>query len=101
MAFIMVTGTYPPTKQKELNKIYGAANKPAYPASVKKMYNWVAQVTAGMYKVYAVYKCPDDKVMDALAGLTKRYNFYAQIDGYKYAIELLVDAEEAIKMMAE
>ena len=101
MALIMVTGTYPPTKQKELNKTYGAANKPAYPAGVKKMYNWVAQVTTGDYKIYAVYKCPDDKVMESLGGLTKRYNFYAQIDGYKFSIELLAEAEEAVKLMAE
>jgi hypothetical protein len=39
--------------------------------------------------------------LEALAGLTKRYNFYAQIDGYKFAIEILAEAEEAIKMMAE
>ncbi|MBN2152715.1 MAG: hypothetical protein JW839_14785 [Candidatus Lokiarchaeota archaeon] len=101
MALIMVTGTYPPTKQKDLNKIYVAENKPAYPASVKKAHNWVAQVTNGLYKVYAVYKCPDDKVLEALAGLTKRYNFYAQVDGYKFSIELLAEAEEAIRMMAE
>ena len=97
----MITGTYPPNKQKELNKIYGAANKPAYPPSVKKLYNWVAQVTNGCYKVYAVYKCPDDKVIESIAGLTKRYNFYAQVDGYEFTIELLFEAEEAIKMMAD
>ncbi len=100
MALIVVTGKVPPTKMKELFKINMDPKKPAYPAFVKKVHNWGAQVTDDYYKIYAVYQCPDDKVMEALAAITKHYNFYAQVDGYRYRIELIVEAEEAIKTMA-
>ncbi len=97
MALIMVTGKYPPTKTKELFKATTDPKKPAYPAFVKKVHNWAAQVTDEHYKLYAVYQCPDEKVMEALAALSKRYNFYAQVEGYRYRMELLVEAEQAIK----
>ncbi len=99
MALIMMTGKYPPTKLKELFKANVDPKKPAYPAFVKKVHNWGAQVTDEYYKNYAVYQCPDDKIMEAVAALTKRYNFYAQVEGYRYRMELLVEAEQAMKDM--
>ncbi len=99
MALIMVTGKFPPTKMKELFKANVDPKKPAYPASVKKIHNWGAQVTDEYYKIYSVYQCPDEKLMEALAGITKRYNFYAQIDGYRFRVEVLAEAEEGMKNM--
>ncbi len=95
----MVTGTYPPHKAKELLKVNVDPKKPTYPAGVKKVHNWAAQVTGGLYKIYAVYQCPDDKVLESMGGITKRYNFYAQVEGYRFSIELLAEAEEAMKML--
>ncbi|HME53448.1 MAG TPA: hypothetical protein VKM55_14585 [Candidatus Lokiarchaeia archaeon] len=99
MALIMVTGTYPPHKFKELMEIYGSSNKPPYPATVTKVHNWAVQVTSGLYKIYAVYECPDDQIAESLGAITKHYNFYAQVEGYRFTLELLSNAEEAIQYM--
>jgi len=32
----------------------------------------------GMIKTYAVYECPDDKILDGLKSIGKRYTLYAQ-----------------------
>ncbi len=97
MALIMVTGKYPPTKLKELFEANVDPKKPAYPAFVKKVHNWGAQVTDEYYKIYAVYECPDEKLLEAFKSLTKRYNFYAQVEGYRYRMELLSEADDAMK----
>ncbi len=99
MALLMIIGTYPPSKLNELFKVNVDPKKPPYPPGVKKLHNWVAQVTNGLYKNYGVYQCPDDKVVESIAAMTKRYNFYAQIDEYRFSIEILGEAENALKIM--
>jgi hypothetical protein len=99
MAKIMTIGKYPPHKFKDLMKVYMSSDKPAYPDFVKKIHNWAAQSRGGKYKAYAVYECPDDKLLDAVKAIAKRYHFYAQNEGYEYKLELLSEAEDAIKSL--
>ncbi len=96
----MVVGKYPPHKTNEMIKHYMTSGKPAYPDYLKKVEHWAAQVTGNKYKTYAVYECPDDKVLDGLAALSKRFNYYASLKGYTFKIEILMDSDEAIKMMS-
>lgn len=98
MANILVTGWYPPNKTKELLKVYMSKDKPAYPDFVKKIHHWSVVASDGHYKTYAVYECPDDKIKETLKGLSKRYTLYATVEGYRYYPELLMNAEEAIKL---
>jgi len=99
MVKIMMIARYPPHKLDELIKNYTSSNKPAYPDYLKKVEHWAAQVTDEKHKTYAVYECPEDKIMDGLAALTKRFTFYAKIEGYTFKSELLAEADEALKMM--
>lgn len=92
---------YPPHKINEVVKHYMAPGKPVYPEYLKKVENWAAQVTDDKFKTYAVYECPDDKVIGAFAALSKRFSYYAKIEGYTFTFELLMNADEAIKMMLE
>ena len=101
MVKIMVIGKYPPHKLKELLNVYMAPKKSAYPDFLKKVENWAAQMEGGRYKTYAVYECPDDKIPDAMGAITKRYNLYATVKGYTFKIELLSEADEAIKLLLE
>ncbi len=96
----MVTAKAAPTKMKEFFKVNADPKKPAYPAFVKKVHQWAAQVTDEHYKVYSVYQCPDEKLAEALVAITKRYHFYAQIDGYRFRIEVLMEGEDAMKALA-
>ncbi|MCK4686516.1 MAG: hypothetical protein KAT66_00140 [Candidatus Lokiarchaeota archaeon] len=99
MAHILVTGWYPPNKAKEMVKVYTIKDKPTYPDFVKKINHWVTASTDGQIKVYAVYECPDDKIIDTMKAIAKRYTLYATVEGYRYYAELLMDAEEAIKLL--
>jgi hypothetical protein len=96
---MLVTGWYPPNKAKELLKVYMSKDKPPYPDFVKKIHHWTTVSSEGNYKTYAVYEYPDDKIMDTMKALAKRYTLYATVEGYRYYTEFLMDAEEAIKML--
>jgi len=97
MVKIMIVGKCPHHKLNESVKTYMRTDKPAYPDFVKKVENWIAQITDESLKSYAVYECPDDKIVESMAALTKRYNFYASVEGYTYKMELLTEADAAIK----
>jgi hypothetical protein len=77
-------------------KFYTAPDKPSYPNFVKKTHNWAAQARENYYKSYAVYEFPDDKMKEAMLAIMKRYNFYAQMEGYAFEVELLSPVEEMI-----
>jgi len=93
----MMVAKYPPHKLNELMKVYMSTDKPAYPDFLKKVEHWAAQITDDRLKSYAVYECPDDKIVESMAALAKRYNFYASVEGYTYTMELLTEADAAIK----
>ena len=101
MAKIMIVGKYPPHKSKELVEIYMSSKKPAYPDYLKKVENWAAQITDEKYKSYAVYECPDDKIVGGFAALSKRHDFYASVEGYTFKMELLMEGDDALKLMLE
>lgn len=96
---MIVTAFYPPNKGQDLLKVYTSKDKPAYPDFVKKIHHWTLVSSDGNYKTYAVYEFPDDKIKETMKAIVKRYNLYATVEGYRYFPELLLDAEEAIKMM--
>lgn len=96
---MMVTGWYPPNKARELLKVYMSKDKPTYPDFVKKIHHWTVVSSNGDYKTYAVYEFPDGKVKETLKAIGKRYSLYATVEGYRYYPEILLDAEEAIKIL--
>lgn len=96
---MLVTGWYPPNKAKELLKVYMSKDKTPYPDFVKKIHHWTTVSSEGHYKTYAVYEFPDDKIMDTMKAIAKRYTLYATVEGYRYYTEVLMDAEEAIKLL--
>ena len=99
MVKIMMVAKFPPHKLNELIKNYMSTDKPAYPDFLKKVEHWAAQVTDDKHKTYAVYECPDDKVLESMAALSRRFIFYAKVEGYTFKIEILMEADEAIKVM--
>ena len=98
MAHILVTGWTPQNKGEEMIKVYMSKDKPAYPDFLKKIQHWITNSYEGMTKTYAVYECPDDKVLEGLKAIGRRYTLYATVEGYKYYPEVLFDAQEVIKM---
>jgi len=101
MVKIMMVAKFPPHKLNELIKNYMSTDKPAYPDFLKKVEHWAAQITDEKHKTYAVYECPDDKVIESMAALSKRFIYYASVEGYTFKMELLTEADAAIKYMLE
>jgi hypothetical protein len=98
MAHILVTGWLPQNKGDEMLKVYTSKDKPAYPDFIKRINHWMVISENGMVKTYAIYECSDDKIMEGLKALGRRYTLYAQVEGYKFFPEVLFDAQEIIKM---
>ncbi len=97
----MMVAKFPPHKLNELIKNYMSTDKPAYPDFLKKVEHWAAQVIDDKHKTYAVYECPDDKVLESMAARSKRFIYYASVEGYTFKMELLTEADAAIKYMLE
>ena len=89
----------PPHKANELLKVFMSTYKPAYLDFLKKVEHWIPQISGEKYKTYAIYECPDDKIIDGMTALFKRFNFYASVEGYTFKCELLAEAADAIKDM--
>ncbi|MFW9826345.1 MAG: hypothetical protein ACFFEY_01855 [Candidatus Thorarchaeota archaeon] len=98
MAHILVTGWTPQSKGDEMIKVYTSKDKPAYPDFIKRVHHWMVISPDGMLKTYAIYECPDDKILEGMKAIGRRYSVYAQVEGYKYYPEVLFDAQEIIKM---
>ncbi len=101
MVKILVTGTMHPSKIQEATKIYFSDKKPKYPDFIKKTDNWAAIPGSGGYKAYAVYECPEEKLYAAMKAIVKRYNFYAQVEGYYYTVEPLIPEAEAMEIVLQ
>lgn len=99
MGKFMIKGWYPPNKYKELLKVYMSKDKPAYPDFLKKTLHLTTINSDGNWQNYALYEFPDDKTKEATKALLKRYALYATIDGYRFVVENVMDAEEGIKLL--
>ncbi len=66
MAHILVTNWLPQNKVKEMLNVYTSKDKPAYPDFLKKIHHWTTVSSEGLIKSYAVYECPDVKIIDGI-----------------------------------
>jgi len=46
-------------------------DKPTYPDFIKKIHHWTTISPEGRIKAYAVYECPDDKILEGRKQLGK------------------------------
>ncbi|MEJ2248243.1 MAG: hypothetical protein P8Y97_01130 [Candidatus Lokiarchaeota archaeon] len=93
----MVKVKYPPHKMKEIIEIYTSGKAAKYPEYVNRKYQWVAPDYD--IRIYNIYEIPDEKLVEGLKGIAKRFSTYITVKGYKYKIEMLMEGAEAIKMM--
>ncbi len=99
MATIMMSSIYPQHLAQEVITAT-MATKLAYPASLKKTQDWAVGATTRKYKAYSVYECPNKDLSECLIFLGKRYNkIAAKVAGYTFKVEILVNKEDAIKML--
>ena len=96
MVHVMVKVKYPPHIQEEFLKFYLSGKAPAYPPYVKRIYQWV--YSEYNTKVINVYEIPDDKLVEGMKGIGKRFAAYTKFKDYKYKVILMMEGSEAIKL---
>lgn len=97
MAYILVTSILPPHKGEEYGKLYTSGKQAKYPDFVKPIHRFV--VMDNDSKGYALYEVPDDKIMDAMKAIVKRYSTYFTIEGFKGKMEILMESKDVLAML--
>jgi len=97
----MAIALMPPHKVKELLRIYLSKDKPAYPDFLKKLYTWGTAPVKGKYRRIDVFECPDNNLYEGIVGIMKRFNYYAQIEGYTFEVFPLINEADTMKIVQE
>lgn len=98
--FFMITTTYPPSKAKDVVKVFGKSLAEPLPAFLKRLHVLTAcGVGAPGIKSYSIFEATEGKEHDALAELHRRMAWFYNIEGWRYQIEPLLAADEAIPLL--
>lgn len=95
--FLVTTSTYPLSRTHEVTARYQKAVATALPSFLKRIYVLGCAGESG-HKVLGIYEVADDKVTDGVKELTKYFAQFFDIEGFKYAIEPMLTAQEAIPL---
>jgi hypothetical protein len=98
--FFMITSTYPPTKASEVVQVFGKSLAEPLPSFLKRLH---VLTTGGAgepgIKTYSIFESDKGKEYETLAELTRRMGWFYTIEGWRYQIETLFAAEEAIPLL--
>jgi len=98
--FIVMTSTYPLDKTLEVTRAFIKAIETPEPDYLKRVYVLTSTIIDTGMKVIVIYEVDDDKVPDAIKYITKRMaELFYSIEGYRYQIEPMLTAEEAIPLL--
>ena len=95
MTYFLATATFPPHKATEIGKAFQGL--PKLPDFVKTLFIFI--VPSSDIKGYALYEVPDDKAHEGYVAITKRSTGYFGIEGYKFIVEPLLTAKEALALI--
>jgi len=98
--FFMVTATYPPDKLAEVVQTFRKGLEVPLPALLKRLHVLTPGGAGELgIKSYSIFEADKGSEYDALVELTKRMARFNNIEGYRYEIESLLTAEEAIPLL--
>ena len=98
--FFMITATYPPAKVGEVVQVFGKSLAEPLPSFLKRLHVLTpAGVGEPGIRTYTIFEADKGKEYDVLAELTRRMAWFYNIEGYRYQIEPLFTAEEAIPLL--
>lgn len=97
MVNLMSIVKYPPHIAEDLVKFYLSGKAPKYPEFVKRVSQWMASDYE--YLTYNIYEIPEEKLYEAMKGITKRLSAFAsEFEGYKFKVQVLISGHEAIDL---
>ena len=97
--FFLTTSTYPADKAYEVVAVFQKAAATPLPSFMKRLY--VLNTAAGELgiKVVGLYEVADDKVADGWRELAKYFIQFYGIQGFRYSVEPMMTAQEAIPLL--
>jgi len=97
--FIVTTTTYPPDKAVQMAKKFIKATEKPLPSFVKRV---SVLTTAGGelgMKVLGIYEVDDAKLKEGIIELSKYFVQFYDIEGFRYELEPMLPATEAIPLL--
>ena len=96
--FVMVTHTYPFKSAVQVGKVGVEVLAKAPPPHVERLGTYVTTGGDGL-KVYVLHEIEKGHVQEGIKELTKRMVPFYSIEGWKYTLETLMTAEEALPLI--
>jgi hypothetical protein len=97
--FLVGTVTYPPDKAVQMAKKFTKAVEKPLPPFIKRHYVLTAAGGEPGIKVLGIYEVDDAKVKEGIKELTKNYAQYFDVEGFRYSVEVMMPAAEAIPLL--
>ena len=96
--FVMLTMIWPTKSSAEVGKVAVESLAKALPPYMERLGPYIAAGGDGL-KGYSLYEIEKGHVQEGILEVTKRMVPYFSIEGYKYTIEPLSTAEEALSLI--
>ena len=97
--FILVTTTYPPNKATEVARAFIKSTEKPF-THIKRLHALTSTQHDLGIKALNIFEVDDDKVPDGVKELMKRIaELFFDIEGFRYQIEPMLTAEEAIPLL--
>jgi len=96
--FLMVTQTYPTKSVAAVGKVAMGVLAKALPPYVKRLGPYIAAGGDGI-KSYSLYEIEKGQVEEGIKEVNKRLVAFFNIEGWKYTLEPLMTAEEALPLI--
>jgi len=97
--FIVGTTRMPTNKSIEVAKVFAKAVKKPLPSCLKRGNVLVTASGEEWFKALAIYEVEDAKLADAIKALVEYEAQFIGIEGYRYQVDIMLDAEEALPLI--
>lgn len=97
--FIVITVTYPFDKAVQMSKKFIKAMEIPLPSFIKRLYVLSSPGGELGMKVIGIYEVENAKLTEGLKELTKSMVQYYDVEGFRYCIEPMLLAAEAIALL--
>jgi hypothetical protein len=95
----MTTVLYPPDKAVKVAKKFIEATTKPLPPFMKRLYVFTTARTDLGMKTCGIYEVDDAKLKEGIIELTKYFVQFYDIEGFKYEVEPMLTAQEAIPLL--
>jgi hypothetical protein len=98
--FIIATLTYPPDKAVQIAKKFIKAMKNPLPSFIKLLYVLTSSGGELGIKVLGIYEVDDAKLTESIKEIGKSFvQYYYDVEGFRYTLEPMLPAAEAILLL--